>query len=191
MIRPALQGTIKPIGKTAMHLDHDISEPPAPAISFDQFLAVDIRIGTIVKAETFPEARKPAYKLSIAFGPTLGTKRSSAQITAHYTSEELVGRQVAAVVNFPPRQIGKFMSEVLTRRVFGSERRSRPLLARPPRAKRRTPLLSRDEIRRGARRETPRHSRSDRLAFLQGQRAFHRPTGRSRPCAETPHPASR
>ena len=93
-----------------MHLGPDISDPAAPAISFDQFLAVDIRIGTIVKAETFPEARRPAYKLSIDFGPTLGTKRSSAQITAHYTAEELVGRQVAAVVNFPPRQIGKLMS---------------------------------------------------------------------------------
>jgi tRNA-binding protein len=100
--------------KTAMHLEPDISDPAAPAISFDQFLAVDIRIGTIVKAETFPEVRKPAYKLSIDFGPTVGTKRSSAQITAHYTPEELVGRQVAAVVNFPPRQVGKFMSEVLT-----------------------------------------------------------------------------
>jgi tRNA-binding protein len=100
--------------KTAMHLDPVIRDPAAPAISFDQFLAVDVRIGTVVKAETFPEARNPAYKLSIDFGPTLGTKRSSAQITAHYTPEELVGRQVAAVVNFSPRQIGKFMSEVLT-----------------------------------------------------------------------------
>ena len=110
----AVQKTIPPMEKTAMHLEPDISDPGAPAISFDQFLAIDIRIGTIVKAETFPEARKAAYKLSIDFGPALGTKGSSAQITAHYTSEELVGRQVAAVVNFPPRQIGKFMSEVLT-----------------------------------------------------------------------------
>ena len=97
-----------------MHLDHDVSDPAAPTISFDRFLAIDIRIGTIVKAESFPEARKPAYKLWIDFGPTLGTKRSSAQIAVHYTPEELAGRQVAAVVNFPPRQIGKFMSEVLT-----------------------------------------------------------------------------
>ena len=110
----AVQKTIPPMEKTAMHLEPDISDPGAPAISFDQFLAIDIRIGTIVKAETFPEARKAAYKLSIDFGPALGTKRSSAQITTHYTPEGLVGRQVAAVVNFPPRQIGKFMSEVLT-----------------------------------------------------------------------------
>src|SRR3984893_19430590 len=97
-----------------MHLDHDVSDPAPPTVSFDQFLAVDFRIGTIVEAEPFPEARNPAYKLSIDFGPTLGTKRSSAQITVPYTPEALRGRQVAAVVNFPPRQIGKFMSEVLT-----------------------------------------------------------------------------
>src|SRR5690606_103808 len=85
-----------------------------PTITFDQFLAVDIRIGTVVSAEPYPEARKPSLKLVIDFGEVIGLKKSSAQITRHYTAEELVGRQIAAVVNFPPRQIGKFMSEVLT-----------------------------------------------------------------------------
>ncbi|MFT3687880.1 tRNA-binding protein [Paenirhodobacter sp.] len=82
-------------------------------ISFDDFQKVDIRVGRIVAAEPFPQARKPAYKLLIDFGD-LGQKKSSAQITRHYTPEELIGRQVLAVVNFPPRQIGPFMSEVLT-----------------------------------------------------------------------------
>ncbi len=91
-----------------------VTDDAAPArISFDDFLNVDIRVGTVVKAEPFPEARKPAYKLWIDFGP-LGVKKSSAQVTALYDVGELVGRKVAAVVNFAPRQIGPFMSEVLT-----------------------------------------------------------------------------
>jgi tRNA-binding protein len=97
-----------------MHVTHDPAAPPAAPISFDQFLAVDIRVGTIVAVEPFPEARKPAFKLTIDFGAGIGTKKSSAQITQLYEPDQLIGRQVAAVVNFPPRQIGKFMSEVLT-----------------------------------------------------------------------------
>ncbi|WP_409560479.1 tRNA-binding protein [Hyphomicrobium sp. B1] len=97
-----------------MHLVHDPNAPISPAITFDQFLTVDIRVGTVVAAEPYPEAKKPALKLKIDFGAGIGIKQSSAQITRHYDCETLIGRQVAAVVNFPPRQIGKFMSEVLT-----------------------------------------------------------------------------
>src|SRR3954469_16356837 len=97
-----------------MHKTPDPEEQVAVVIGFDDFLAVDIRVGTIVEALPFPEARKPAYRLLIDFGPAIGRKRSSAQITEHSGLEELPGIQVAAVVNFPPRQIGPMMSEVLT-----------------------------------------------------------------------------
>ena len=97
-----------------MHVTHDPAAAASPTIDFNAFLAVDIRVGTIVDAKPFPEARKPAFRLWIDFGPTIGVRKSSAQITEHHPLDTLVGKQVAAVVNFPPRQIGKFMSEVLT-----------------------------------------------------------------------------
>jgi tRNA-binding protein len=97
-----------------LHVNHDQAAPAAEPITFDDFLRVDIRIGSIVEAEPFPEARKPAFQLKIDFGAAIGVKKSSAQIVDRYALDELVGRQVAAVVNFPPRQIGKFLSEVLT-----------------------------------------------------------------------------
>ena len=96
-----------------MHKTFQPDAPAAPEISFNDFLKVDIRLGTIVQAEAFPEARNPSYRLWIDFGPAIGVKKSAAQITALYELDELVGRRVMAVVNFPPRQIGPVRSEVL------------------------------------------------------------------------------
>ncbi len=97
-----------------MHLDHAPDAPAGPEIDFDDFLRVDIRVGTVIEAEVYEGARKPSLKLRIDFGAGIGVRRSVGQVAALYTPEELVGRQVAAVVNFPPRQIGKALSEALT-----------------------------------------------------------------------------
>jgi len=97
-----------------MHLEHDPAAPAAGSIGFDDFLRIDIRVGTIVAAEPYDGARKPSLKLRIDFGAGIGQKKSVGQVAALYAPEDLVGRQVAAVVNFPPRQIGKAVSEVLT-----------------------------------------------------------------------------
>jgi tRNA-binding protein len=97
-----------------MHMTHKSSDPASDLITFEQFLAVDIRVGRIVAASPVADARKPSLRLSIDFGAVIGIKTSCAQITEHYTSDTLIGRMVAAVVNFPPRQIGKTMSQVLT-----------------------------------------------------------------------------
>ena len=97
-----------------MHLNHDPAAPALPVIGFDQFLAVDIRVGRVLAATALTGLRRPAILLSIDFGPAIGVRSSSAQLVDHYTPEGLVGRMVAAVVNFPPRQIGKVMSDVLT-----------------------------------------------------------------------------
>ncbi|MCK5495344.1 MAG: tRNA-binding protein [Hyphomicrobiaceae bacterium] len=83
------------------------------SITFDEFLKVDIRVGTVVRAEPYPEARQPAFKLWVDFGPEIGERKTSAQITRHYDLDSIVGKQVVAVTNFPPKQIGKFMSEIL------------------------------------------------------------------------------
>lgn len=114
-----------------MHATHALDAAAAAPIGFDQFLAVDIRIGTVLAAEPLAGARKPALKLEIDFGPVLGRRRSSAQLTENYEPADLVGRQVAAVVNFPPRQIGKFMSEVLT--LGFADERGAVVLFRPDR----------------------------------------------------------
>lgn len=96
-----------------LHINFSSDAPAAELIEFSDFLKVDIRLGNVVEVEDFPEARNPSYKLTIDFGPVIGKKKSSAQITVHYKKEDLLHKKVLAVVNFPPRQIGKFLSEVL------------------------------------------------------------------------------
>lgn len=96
-----------------MHIDFDPNAPELKSISFEDFLKVDMRVGEIIDVEDFPEARKPSFKLKIDFGSGVGIKKSSAQLTHNYTKQDLIGKKILAVVNFPPRQIGPFMSEVL------------------------------------------------------------------------------
>ncbi len=109
------RGELKPRSKPYWRLiDHGRHMSGAgETIGFEDFLKIDIRVGTVVRAEPYPEARRPAYKVWVDFGAELGVKKTSAQATAHYALDDLIGRQVAAVVNFPPKQIGKFMSEIL------------------------------------------------------------------------------
>ena len=104
-----------------MHLDFDPNSASLEQTTFDQFFKLDMRIGEIREASDFPEARKPSFKLKIDFGPGIGIKKSSAQITHHYKSEDLIGKKIVAVVNFAPRQIGPFMSEVLVMGFSDSE----------------------------------------------------------------------
>lgn len=102
-----------PSSRRAMHYTQDPNTPPAATVSFDDFMQVDIRVGTIIAADAFPEARKPAYKLTIDFGAGVGVRKSSAQITGRYTLDQLPGKRVLGIVNFPPRQVGPVRSEVL------------------------------------------------------------------------------
>jgi len=125
-----------------MHLTHDPAAAPAPQINFDQFLAVDIRVGTITAVEPFPEARKPALKLTIDFGAGVGTKRSSAQITEHYKAETLIGRQVAAVVKLPAAADRQVHVGSAHPRLPRRGRQCRAVQARYRRAERRPPVLT-------------------------------------------------